>query len=138
MKKLHIIIVLVLSFSFSSFAMLTKNSASEKKQMQVDAYAKANVECEYSLAKLQYSQDSDNKVLKLKVNELNKNVTAFRQKMFNRYSDIGNLKVEFTKMVEASTSNLTTCKKLETLEQSIADEKAARQENEKSKSSEKK
>ncbi len=138
MKNIHITIVLILSLSFSSFAMLTKNSASEKKQMQVDAYAKANVECEYSLAKLQYSQDSDNKVLKLKVNELNKNVTAFRQKMFNRYSDIGNLRVEFTKMVEASASSLTSCKKLEALEQSIADEKAARQENEKSKSSEKK
>ena len=138
MKNIQITIILVLSFSISSFAMLSKSGGSEKEQMQVDAYAKANVECEYSLAKLQFSQDGDNKVLKLKVSELNKDVIAFRQKMFNRYSDMGNLKVEFTKMVESSASSLTSCKKLEALEQSIAEEKAAQQVREKNNTSEKK
>jgi len=131
MKNIQITIVLVLTLSFSSFAMLTKSNDSEKEQMRVDAYAKANIECEYSLAKLEYNQDETNKRLKGRVSELKGEVTIFRQKMFNRYNDIGNLNVEFTKLVKSSSSSLTTCKKLEALKQSIAEEKAGHQETKK-------
>jgi len=134
MKNIHITLFLVLSLSFSSFAMLNQgNKDSEKEQMQVDAYAKANIECEYSLAKLKLSQDQDNEILKRRVRELNKEVIAFRQKMFSRYSDIGDLKMEFNSLVKASSNSLTVCKKLETLEKSIAEEKAVLIEAEKSK-----
>ncbi|MFK5856258.1 MAG: hypothetical protein QM503_09025 [Bacteroidota bacterium] len=122
MKNINLIIAVFLILNITSFAVA---STGDDDRMQIDAYAKANIECEYKLAKLEYSMNSENSMVKAQLNELKADVTTFRQKMFKRYSDVDNLRSKFSKLVEASSDKLTTCKKLTALEQSIADEKAA-------------
>lgn len=139
MKHINLLFAIFLSLNFTSFA-ITNNGGDDavKERMQVDAYAKANIECEYQLAQLEYRDSNGDKVLKVKLAELKTDVDNFRQLMFIRYSDEGDMRAKFTKLVDASTDKLTTCKKLDALQKSIADAKAAALKASEEKSSEKK
>ncbi len=125
MKKVSLIIVIALSTGISSCSIFKNNSdAAFQQRMQVDAYAKANVECEYKLAKIDYSDNKDDRKLKIIARNLNTEVMAFRKEMFSRYNDVNKLQTQFNKLVNTSASNLTTCKKLKEREHNIANEKA--------------
>ncbi len=132
MKKILAISAVMLGIAMSSCSTLKNNDDQAfKERMQLDAYAKANIECELSLTKLQLNQNPDDRKLKTKYRNLNSEVSSFRRKIFRRYTDEGNMRAEFTNLVTESAPKLTVCKKLEELKQSIEEEKAKQLEQKK-------
>ncbi len=119
-----IIAVIIVGFLLSSCSVLNGGKqVSEKERIEVDAYAKANIECEYKLANLQYQEDKTNKKLKLARQNIKEEALAFRRLIHKKYGDVGDTRIEFNKLVKSSEKYLSVCVKYEELIKSIEDKK---------------
>jgi len=124
MKKIQLIIVIALSLTVSSCAMFKNgNNDAEKQRMQVDAYAKADIDCEYRFAKIKYAEDRNNKKLKVQIDQLKEKSTAFNMHIYKRYGDVGELRNQFNNLYKTSKTDLTSCKKIVEYEQKITADK---------------
>ncbi len=122
MKNIQLLILIVIGLSFASCGVLKNgNKVTSEERIQVDAYAKAYIECEYKFVRLQYKENPNDRLLKESAIQLKDNVIAFRQEIFRKYGDVGNSRIKFNELVEASTKDITMCKQLEELKQSIID-----------------
>ncbi len=119
-----IIAVIIVGFLLSSCSVLNGGKqVSEKERVEVDAYAKANIECEYKLANLQWNEDKTNKKLKLERQNIKEEAIAFRRLIHKKYGDVGDTRIEFNKLVKSSEKHLSVCVKYEELKKSIEDKK---------------
>ena len=97
----------------SSCAGLKKSDSHSKENiMKVDAYAKAQVECEYELVKLKSLDNPTDVELKNEFTKLTEDVTILRQTFFKRYQDPEEDYVQFQKLVKKATPVLSVCRKV--------------------------
>jgi citrate synthase len=136
MKNTYQLIILAIAIFVTSCGSLNKGHG-KKEQMKVDAYAMANSECEYELAKFLFLNSSPKTQAKLKGERNEKKVeqTILQQKFFKKYREPQEDHEEFRKMLLSVSSELTTCKKLETIKEEEEEKKkeAAKTEKKESK-----
>ncbi|MCF6171713.1 MAG: hypothetical protein L3J66_12110 [Bacteroidales bacterium] len=117
-------------FAFVGFAQLISCSATKKtapsegpigmtqkhfsnEQIQADALALANINCEWGLAKYYAGLQENNNKLQREEKALLELKTSFDQKMKIRYMQIDELEKKFTKALEKAQKRLSACQKLE-------------------------
>ncbi len=116
MKKSYQFILLVLVVLTVSCGSLNEGH-SKKEQMKMDAYALANVQCEYEIAKFVYDTSAMKAPLKAdRVNKKN-DMAVLQRKFFNRYRENEGDYEVFRKMLESAALELSTCRKLEALKE---------------------
>lgn len=140
MKNLYLVITLVLTLGINTNNVLAQGGADNKthtiskEQKQVDAYAMANIECDYKLKLQQFSEDKKDHKLQSEFNTVKKNMATFTRLINNRYRKSPETSKQFDKMVESARSKLTICVDLVAYEEEKALKKAEMEEAEKAKS----
>ncbi len=116
MKTIQNIIILSLVIIATSCATSKKadDNTISKERMELDAYAMANIECEYKIAQMQKDNNTDDKMQKVEFDNLNKQIGFFSKEIRKRYNSTNQLD-DFYILVEKLKPELTTCKKLEEL-----------------------
>jgi len=107
--------------------MKQKNFSNE--QIQADALATANINCQWEVAKYNASLQENNRKLNEKEKSLYKLKFAFDQKMKIRYLQIEDLTKKYNKALEKAKKQLSACVKLKEIrkmEEEQAKEKAER------------
>ena len=125
MKNIYLIIVVVFSLSIVSCSTLKHGdeAAQAKQRMQVDAYAMANIECEYKLTQLQLEDNKDDRKLRSQFDQLQTDITLFTWVINSRYRTSNDLSYEFNKMVKSAGTELTTCRQVKAIEEIREEEK---------------
>lgn len=123
MKNLYLIISVILAISITSCSILKseskKNSSSptiSKEQMLMDAYALANIECEYKLSQLKLVDNRNDFKLRSEFNTTKEDITTLSKLVFKRYTKVNGLRSEFDDMVISVKMDLTTCRQLQEYE----------------------
>lgn len=126
MNKLYIIIVSLVALSIASCTTMKNNSKGHSKssgiseeRMQMDAYAMANVNCEYQLLKLKIKEDNNNRKLFSELDQLKKDMSAYSVTINTRYKNSRSISDKFSALMESSALELTTCKQFKVLKDSI-------------------
>ncbi len=124
MKNIYLIIVIALGLNFTACSTLKHGdeAAQAKQRMQVDAYAMANIECENNLTKLKLEDNKDDHKLRSQYDQLQTEITLFSWIINTRYRSSNELSFEFNKMIKSAATELTTCRQLEKLIESKAEE----------------
>ena len=125
MKNIYLIIVVALGLNITSCSTLkhSDEAAHAKQRMQVDAYAMANIECEYKLTHLKLEDSINDRKLRLQFDQLKTDITSFSWIINTRYRSSNDISFKFNKMVKSAAVELTTCRQLKAFEESRAEEK---------------
>jgi len=140
MKNVYIIITLVLTLGINTNNVLAQGSDDNKthtiskEQMQIDAFAMANIECDYKLKLQQFAEDKNNHKLQTEFNTVKENMAKFTRLINTRYRKSQDTSKDFDKMVKSARSELTICSDLAAYEEEKALKKAEMEESEEAKS----
>ena len=93
--------------------MKQKHFSSE--QIQADALASAEINCQWEVAKYNASLQENNRRLQEKEKSLYELKFAFDQKMKVRYRQIKDLEKKFNKALEKAHKQLTACEQLDVI-----------------------
>ena len=118
MKNLSLLIVVVLTVSITSCSTVKSGSKSpiSKERMQMDAYAMANIECEYKLSHIKLEDNRNDFSLQSQFNAMKQDITALSKIINERYSDSTGLRSEFNELVKSARVKLETCRQLQEYE----------------------
>lgn len=118
MKNLYLLIAVALTVSITSCATVKSgsNSTISKERMQMDAYAMANIECEYKLSHIKLEDDRNDFRLQSQFNTMKQDITALSKIINERYNESTGLRPEFNDLVKSSRVKLETCKQLQEYE----------------------
>ncbi|MBC8319858.1 MAG: hypothetical protein H8E34_03960 [Bacteroidetes bacterium] len=145
MKTIYTIILFTIIASLTSYSAFAQGSkghgktpAVSKQRMKMDAYALANIKCEYKLNHMNFTANGNDPMLIAKVEKLRTDEATFLQYAINRYNGSEALLRKFNKKVESAAAKLSTCKQLKALEEKIAKESIEVPDDDQSKPNDKK
>ncbi len=118
MKNLYLLIAVALTVSITSCATVKSgsNSTISKERMQMDAFAMANIECEYKLSHIRLEDDRNDFRLQSQFNTMKQDITALSKIINKRYNESSGLRPEFNDLVKSSRLKLETCRQLQEYE----------------------
>jgi phage tail tape-measure protein len=118
MKNLYLLIAVALTLSITSCSTVKpgSNSTISKERMQMDAYAMANIECDYNLLNYSLEEDRNNFSLQSEFKALKQDYAEFLNVINERYNKSTGLRPEFNDLVKSSKKKLQACKKLQEFE----------------------
>ena len=120
-QKLLFIAVIIIASSCATTNKTTDNKVSEER-MELDAYAMANIECEYKLAQMNKNINKEDKMALVKFNQIKDQITPFSNEIRARYTPTDQLN-DFYILVNKLKPEFTVCKELKELEDSEAKKK---------------